>query len=112
MNTYRVAQVAVPSGPFCLVEREVPRPGPGHVRLAVEAYGICHSDDFFVSGGMQGVRFPPVPGHEVAGRIEELGEATGGSDWGRRARGVPATALTDRPEGACRTRESGFRGVA
>ncbi|MFM9706037.1 alcohol dehydrogenase [Streptomyces galilaeus] len=81
MDTYRVAQVAVPSGPFSLVEREVPRPGPGHVRLAVEACGICHSDDFFVSGGMPGVRFPLVPGHEVAGRIEELGEGTGGSGW-------------------------------
>ncbi|MBG0850500.1 alcohol dehydrogenase catalytic domain-containing protein [Streptomyces spinoverrucosus] len=81
MDTYRVAQVAAASGPFEIVEREVPRPGPGHVRLAVEACGICHSDDFFVSGAMPGVRFPVVPGHEVAGRIDELGEGAQNSHW-------------------------------
>ncbi|WP_171110234.1 MULTISPECIES: alcohol dehydrogenase [Streptomyces] len=81
MDTYRAAQVAAASGSFEIVEREVPRPGPGHVRLAVEACGICHSDDFFVSGGMPGVRFPLVPGHEVAGRIEELGEGAQDSHW-------------------------------
>jgi alcohol dehydrogenase len=74
MNTYRVAQVATVGGPFEIVEREVPQPGPGHVRVAVEACGICHSDAFFVNAGMPGVRFPLVPGHEIAGRIEELGE--------------------------------------
>ncbi|WP_151482453.1 alcohol dehydrogenase [Streptomyces albicerus] len=81
MNTYRVAQVATAGGPFEIVEREVPQPGPGHVRMAVEACGICHSDDFFVNAGMPGVRFPLVPGHEVAGRIEELGEGTQDRGW-------------------------------
>lgn len=81
MDTYRAAQVDTANGPFSIVEREVPRPGPGHVRLAVEACGICHSDDFFVSGGMPGVRFPLVPGHEVAGRVEELGEGAGSHGW-------------------------------
>lgn len=81
MSSYRVAQVAAPSGPFEIVEREVPRPGPRHVRIAVEACGICHSDDFFVSGGLPGVSFPVVPGHEVAGRIEELGEGAPENGW-------------------------------
>ncbi|MFC8226527.1 alcohol dehydrogenase catalytic domain-containing protein [Streptomyces sp. NPDC057287] len=81
MGTYRAAQVATANGRFEIVERQVPEPGPGHVRLAVEACGICHSDDAFVSGGMPGVRFPLVPGHEVAGRIEELGEGASGAGW-------------------------------
>ncbi|MFE3634336.1 alcohol dehydrogenase catalytic domain-containing protein [Streptomyces sp. NPDC059168] len=83
MSTYRVAQVTAPDGTFELAEREVPRPGPGQALVAVEACGICHSDALFVSGGLPGVTFPEVPGHEIAGRIEELGEGTG--DRGRRA---------------------------
>ncbi|MFD7436452.1 alcohol dehydrogenase [Streptomyces sp. NPDC059861] len=81
MSSYRVAQVATPNGPFEIVEREVPHPGPRHVRIAVEACGICHSDDFFVSGGLPGVQFPVVAGHEVAGRIEELGEGAQDNNW-------------------------------
>ncbi|WP_406387443.1 alcohol dehydrogenase [Streptomyces sp. NBC_00887] len=81
MDTYRAAQVATANGPFEIVERSTPRPGPNHVRLSVEACGICHSDDFFVSGGMPGVQFPLVPGHEVAGRIEELGEGAESFHW-------------------------------
>ncbi|MEU6668986.1 alcohol dehydrogenase [Streptomyces sp. NPDC046727] len=83
MSTYRVAQVTAPGGAFELVEREVPRPGPGHVRIAVEACGICHSDALFVNGGVPGVTFPVVPGHEIAGRVDELGE--GAQEWGYRA---------------------------
>ncbi|MFH9223945.1 alcohol dehydrogenase [Streptomyces lydicus] len=80
MSAYRVAQVAAAGGSFEIVEREVPRPGPGQVRLAVEACGICHSDTFFVQAALPGVRFPLVPGHEIAGRIDEIGAATPG-DW-------------------------------
>ncbi|MFG3016435.1 alcohol dehydrogenase [Streptomyces cinerochromogenes] len=82
MSTYRVAQVTAPGGAFELAEREVPRPGPGQVRIAVEACGICHSDALFVNGGLPGVTFPVVPGHEIAGRVEELGEGT--QEWGHR----------------------------
>lgn len=81
MTTYRVAQVAAVGGPFEITEREVPRPGPGHVRIAVEACGICHTDAFFVNAGLPGVRFPLVPGHEIAGSIEELGEGTQDRGW-------------------------------
>ncbi|WP_316767620.1 alcohol dehydrogenase [Streptomyces sasae] len=80
MSTYRAAQVVAAGGPFEIVEREVPRPGPRHVRIAVEACGICHSDSLFVDAGVPGISFPVVPGHEIAGRIEELGE--GIEDWG------------------------------
>ncbi|MGW7238116.1 alcohol dehydrogenase [Streptomyces sp. NPDC054804] len=82
MSTYRVAQVTAAGGPFEIVEREVARPGPRHVRIAVEACGICHSDSYFVTAGLPDITFPVVPGHEIAGRIEELGE--GIEDWGWR----------------------------
>ncbi|MFE7424428.1 alcohol dehydrogenase catalytic domain-containing protein [Streptomyces sp. NPDC057545] len=81
MGTYRVAQVATAGGPFELVEREVPQPGPCHVRIAVDACGICHSDVLFVDAGVPGVRFPLVPGHEIAGRIEALGEGAQEGGW-------------------------------
>ncbi|KUM95465.1 alcohol dehydrogenase [Streptomyces yokosukanensis] len=83
MSTYRVAQVTTAGGPFELAEREVPEPGPGHVRIAVDACGVCHSDTVFVNAAVPGVTFPVVPGHEIAGRVEALGEGT--QDWGLRA---------------------------
>jgi len=73
--------VAAVNGTFELVEREVPQPGPGHVRIAVEACGVCHSDALFVGGGLPGVTFPEVPGHEIAGRIEELGAGVRERGW-------------------------------
>ncbi|MFD6556251.1 alcohol dehydrogenase [Streptomyces sp. NPDC058398] len=81
MNSYRVAQVTAPGGTFEIVEREVPQPGPGHVRIAVEACGVCHSDASFVEGHLPGVSFPEVPGHEIAGRIEELGDGVHERGW-------------------------------
>ncbi|MGW4381030.1 alcohol dehydrogenase catalytic domain-containing protein [Kitasatospora sp. NPDC004531] len=79
MSTYRVAQASAADGPLEVVEREVVRPGPGQVRVAVEACGVCHSDAMFLGGGLPGVSFPVVAGHEIAGRIEELGEGAGES---------------------------------
>ncbi|WP_329535747.1 alcohol dehydrogenase [Streptomyces sp. NBC_01450] len=81
MTTYRVAQVTTPGGSFQVVEREVSQPGPGHVRVVVDACGVCHSDTMFVNAGVPGVTFPVVPGHEVAGRIAELGEGTQDRGW-------------------------------
>lgn len=75
MSTYRVAQAPTAGGALELAEREAPRPGPGHVRIDVEACGVCHSDAAFVNDGLPGLRFPLVPGHEIAGRIAEIGEA-------------------------------------
>lgn len=59
----------------------MPQPGPGHVRIAVDACGVCHSDAVFVGAMVPGVRFPLVPGHEVAGRIEALGEGAQERGW-------------------------------
>ncbi|MEU3339460.1 alcohol dehydrogenase [Streptomyces sp. NPDC002144] len=81
MSTYRVAQVATRGGAFEITERDVPRPGPGHVRIAVDACGICHSDVLFVNAGVPGVSFPVVPGHEIAGRVDELGEGAAEYGW-------------------------------
>ncbi|MER5745415.1 alcohol dehydrogenase catalytic domain-containing protein [Streptomyces sp. NPDC059913] len=75
-RVYRVAQAAAAGGPLEVVERVVSEPGPGQVRVAVEACGICHSDTLFVEDLVPGVRFPVVPGHEIAGRIAELGAGT------------------------------------
>ncbi|OIK00368.1 alcohol dehydrogenase [Streptomyces sp. MUSC 14] len=80
MGTYRVAQVTSAGGAFALAEREVPEPGAGQVRIAVEACGICHSDAMFVHAAVPGITFPEVPGHEIAGHVEALGEGT--QDWG------------------------------
>jgi alcohol dehydrogenase len=80
MSTYRVAQVTAADGAIELAEREVPQPGPRHVRIAVEACGICHSDALILSGVLPGTTFPVVAGHEIAGRVEELGE--GAQEWG------------------------------
>ncbi|AXI78356.1 alcohol dehydrogenase [Peterkaempfera bronchialis] len=84
MPSMRVAQVAEPGGRFEIVERELPQPALGHVRIAVEAAGVCHSDEAFVQSTFPGVRFPLVTGHEVAGRIDALGEGVEGWETGER----------------------------
>ncbi len=60
-------QVTEPGGRLELAERPIPEPGPGEVRVKVQACGVCHSDSFAVSGQYPGVSYPLVPGHEVAG---------------------------------------------
>jgi D-arabinose 1-dehydrogenase-like Zn-dependent alcohol dehydrogenase len=69
----RVVQIAEPNAPFELVERPIPEPDRREVRIKVEACGICYSDSYVVTGGFPGVRYPAVPGHEIAGRIDEVG---------------------------------------
>src|SRR6267143_6803274 len=70
---------ARPNGPFEIVERPIPEPGAGSVRIKVQACGICHSDSLVKEGGLPGIQYPRVPGHEVAGTIDELG--AGVSEW-------------------------------
>ena len=69
----KAAQISKAGGDFELVEREIPQPGPGQVRVKVEACGICHSDVLVKEGLWPGLQYPRVPGHEVAGRIDALG---------------------------------------
>jgi alcohol dehydrogenase len=73
MASMRSAVVNAPGAPFRIVEQELPEPGPGEVRVIVEACGICHSDAVLVGGFLPGASFPLVPGHEVAGRVDALG---------------------------------------
>jgi len=72
--TMRVAQVSRPGGPLELVERPIPDPGPGSVRIKVQACGICHSDAMTKEGLWPGITFPRVPGHEVVGVIDAAGQ--------------------------------------
>ncbi|HTC65371.1 MAG TPA: alcohol dehydrogenase [Candidatus Saccharimonadales bacterium] len=69
----KAAQISKPGGDFEIVEREIPNPGAGQVRIKVQACGVCHSDVLTKEGGLPGIQYPRVPGHEVAGIIDELG---------------------------------------
>lgn len=73
MPKMRVAQISRPGAEFELVERDIPAPPSGHVRIRVQACGICHSDALTKEGQWPGITYPRVPGHEIAGVIDELG---------------------------------------
>ena len=77
-GTYKAVEVSEP-GVLRVVERPISEPGPGQVRIRVEACGICHTDAATISGAYPGLTLPRVPGHEVVGRIEALG--SGVSRW-------------------------------
>jgi propanol-preferring alcohol dehydrogenase len=75
----KAAQISEAGSEFEIVEREIPIPGPNQVRVKVEACGICHSDAFVKEGLFPGIAYPRVPGHEVAGIVDEVG--SGVSAW-------------------------------
>jgi D-arabinose 1-dehydrogenase-like Zn-dependent alcohol dehydrogenase len=75
----KAAQISRAGGDWELVERSLPEPGAAQVRVKVEACGICHSDVLVKDGLWPGLRYPRVPGHEIAGRIDRLG--AGVTDW-------------------------------
>ena len=74
MLKMRAVQVSRPKGPFEIVEREIPEPSPGSVRIKVQACGICHSDSITKEGLMPGIQYPRVPGHEVVGVVDAVGQ--------------------------------------
>ena len=80
----RAVQVAEKNGQLHLVERDVPEPGHGEVRVKVEACGVCHSDSLAIEGILPGAAYPRVPGHEIAGRIDAVGQGVEGWAVGRR----------------------------
>jgi len=80
----KVAQISKPGGDFEIVEREIPNPGAGEVRIKVQACGVCHSDVFVKEGLWPGIQYPRVPGHEVAGVIDEIGAGVTGWKVGQR----------------------------
>ena len=73
MAKMRAVQVSKAGGPLELVEREIPEPEPGTVRLKVQACGVCHSDTVTKEGLLPGIQYPRIPGHEVIGVIDALG---------------------------------------
>src|SRR5258705_8479457 len=70
----RVVQVPQAGGQLELVEREIPEPQAGWVRVKVEACGVCHSDSLVKDGHWPGIQYPRVPGHEVIGVVDLVGE--------------------------------------
>ena len=76
MATMRALQVSKAGGQFELVERPVPEPGRGQVRIKVEACGVCHSDVVVKDGLWPGLQYPRVPGHELVGHVDaKIGRA-------------------------------------
>src|SRR5499427_2560403 len=80
----KVAQVPKPGAEFQIVEREIPKPAAGQVRIKVQACGVCHSDVFVKEGLWPGIEYPRIPGHEAAGIIDELGAEVIGWKKGQR----------------------------
>src|SRR5256712_3302482 len=80
----KAAQISKPGGDWELIERDIPEPSAGEVRVKVEACGICHSDALVKEGLWPGLQYPRVPGHEVAGRINALGDNVIGWTIGQR----------------------------
>jgi D-arabinose 1-dehydrogenase-like Zn-dependent alcohol dehydrogenase len=94
-KTYKAVEVSAPRV-LRVVERAIPAPGPGQVRIGMQACGICHTDSATVTGAYPGLKLPRVPEHEVVGRIEALG------------RGV---SMENRSAGWCQLDRRGRRGV-
>lgn len=84
MARMKAVQATKPGADWELVERDIPQPKPGQVRVKVQACGICHSDMFVKEGHWPGLQFPRIPGHEIAGLIDEVGSAVPGWKKGQR----------------------------
>src|SRR5919106_1704746 len=80
----RAVQVTKANGPFEIVERKIPEPAAGFVRIKIEACGICHSDAMTKEGLWPGIEYPRVPGHEIAGVIDTIGQGVSGWKPGQR----------------------------
>jgi D-arabinose 1-dehydrogenase-like Zn-dependent alcohol dehydrogenase len=84
MPKMRAVQVPQAKGAFEIVEREIPEPTPGTVRIKVQACGICHSDSITKEGLFPGIQYPRVPGHEVVGVVDAVGQGVGRWKLGQR----------------------------
>jgi D-arabinose 1-dehydrogenase-like Zn-dependent alcohol dehydrogenase len=84
MAKMKAVQVSKPGAEFEVVEREIPEPSAGYVRIRVEACGVCHSDVVTKDGLFPGISYPRVPGHEVAGVIDKVGAGVTGWKTGDR----------------------------
>jgi propanol-preferring alcohol dehydrogenase len=104
--TYKAVEITAPNI-FRMVERAVPKPGPGQVRIRVEVCGVCHSDAATVEGQFPGIVYPRVPGHEVIGRIEEIGPGVTTWNLGQRV-GVGFFGGEDGTCESCRRGDSAY----
>jgi D-arabinose 1-dehydrogenase-like Zn-dependent alcohol dehydrogenase len=84
MPKMRAVQVSKAKGPFEIVERDIPEPGAGSVRIKVQACGVCHSDSLTKEGLLPGMEYPRVPGHEVVGIVDAIGTGVAGWKVGER----------------------------
>ncbi len=84
MPKMRAVVVSRPKAALELVEREIPQPGPGTVRIKVEACGVCHSDSVTVEGSLPGIEYPRIPGHEVVGTVDAVGAGVADVKLGQR----------------------------
>src|ERR1700732_5610973 len=84
MRKMRAIRILNAKGPFQLLEREIPEPVAGSVRLKVQACGICHSDEYAKEGSRPGITYPRIPGHEIAGVIDAIGPGVLGWEVGQR----------------------------
>ncbi|HTS17571.1 MAG TPA: alcohol dehydrogenase [Verrucomicrobiae bacterium] len=84
MARMKAVQVTKAGGPLELVERDIPAPGAGQVRVKVRACGVCHSDVLVKEGHWPGIQYPRVPGHEVIGTVDALGAGVAGWKVGKR----------------------------
>jgi len=84
MAKMMAVQVPKAGADFEVVERDIPEPGPGQVRVKVEACGVCHSDAMTKEGMWPGIQYPRVPGHEIAGVVDAVGEGVSGWTKGQR----------------------------
>jgi D-arabinose 1-dehydrogenase-like Zn-dependent alcohol dehydrogenase len=84
MAKMRAVQVPRAGGPLELIERDIPEPNTGAVRIKVQACGICHSDSYTKDGLMPGIQYPRVPGHEVIGLVDAVGANVPGWTIGQR----------------------------
>jgi D-arabinose 1-dehydrogenase-like Zn-dependent alcohol dehydrogenase len=73
MQQMNAVQIRSPGGPFEVVKREIPDPGPNQIRIKVQACGICHNDVFVKEGYWPELQYPRVTGHEVAGVVDDVG---------------------------------------
>ena len=82
--TMKVAQITKPGTAFQIVERQIPEPRAGEVRIKVQACGVCHSDVLTKEGLWPGIEYPRVPGHEVVGIVDEVGDSVSAWKKGQR----------------------------
>lgn len=83
-TTMRAIEIQQQGGPMVLVERPIPEPGPGEIRIRVQACGVCHSDSVLVEAAFPGITYPRIPGHEVVGTIDAVGSGVEGWSAGER----------------------------